>query len=251
MSVSRPVSLIAVTTTVVALILSVTTMARVLERGEVSLRDAQIGFVLADLDQTIERNLSLGLPLNELQPIERILEQTVANNSGLHAIEVLGPDGTALYSTDRGALGEPIPPAWQEAINERLPGRPWRVEYLETVVIGTSIENDFGMTAGWITMILDSSVEPKPGHHLPGIALRAAPYVVLGIAAALVLALFIGGRTGHHFRQLAIRLDSQDGVTGPGDPAIRGLPQAIATSNRAKQEIDATVDTLRRIDSEI
>lgn len=251
MSVSRPVSVIVVTTAVVALILSVTTMARVLELGEADLGDAQIGFVLADLDQTIERNLGLGLPLSELHPIERILEQTVANNSELLAIEVLGPDGTALYSTDRGALGEPIPPAWQRAIDERSPGRPWRVEHLETIVIGTSIENDFGLTAGWITMILDGSVEPDPGHLVPGIAQRAAPFLIGGLAFALLVGFAVGSDLGQHFRRIAKRLDSQGDVAASRDPAAAGLPQAILTSNRAKQEIDTAVDTLRRIDSEI
>ncbi|MGX1099741.1 hypothetical protein [Amorphus sp. MBR-141] len=251
MSVSRPFSAILLTAAALALVLLVASMTRVLERGEGDLVDAQIGFVLADLDQTIERNLSLGLPLSELQPIERILEQTVANNSELLAIEVLSPTGTALYSTDRGAVGEPIPPAWQRAIDDRSPGRPWRVDHLETVVIGTSIENDFGQTAGWITLILDDSVQPPAGHLLPGILLRAAPYLVGGLAFALLLALGAGTTLARHFRRLARQVDKQGELAADADPAAMALPRAISTVNRVRHEIGTCVDTLRQIDGEI
>jgi len=251
MSVTRPFSAILLTAAALALILLVTSMARVLERGEADLGNAQIGFVLADLDQTIERNLSLGLPLSELQPIERILEQTVANNSDLLAIEVLSPAGTALYSTDRGAVGEPIPPAWQRAIDERSPGRPWRIDHLGTVVIGTSIENDFGQTAGWITMILDDSVQPPAGHLLPGMVVRAAPYLIAGLVLALLLAIATGTGLASHFRRLARQVDKHGDLAADADPAVVALPHAVSTVNRARQEIDTSVDILRQIDSEI
>lgn len=251
MSVSRPFLVILLTTAVLALLLLVTSMARVLERGEVSLGNAQIGFVLADLDRTIERNLSLGLPLSELQPIERILEQTVANNGELLAIEVLSPAGTALYSTDRGAVGEPIPPAWEQAIEERLPGRPWRVDHLGTVVIGTSIDNDFGKTAGWITLILDDSVQPPAGHLLPGIMARAAPYLIGALLFTLLLALVAGTGLARHFLRFARQVDKQGDLRPGADPATVALPLALTTVNRARKEIDATVETLRQIDGEI
>lgn len=251
MSVSRPFSTILLTAAALALILLVTAMTRVLERGEADLVNAQIGFVLADLDQTIERNLSLGLPLSELQPIERILEQTVANNSELLAVEVLSPTGTALYSTDRGAVGESIPPAWQRAINDRSPGRPWRVDHLETVVIGTSIENDFGQTAGWITLILDDSVQPPAGHLLPGILLRAGPSLLAGLALALLLAIAMGTGLARRFRRLARQVEQHGDLDAAADPATVALPGAVSTVNRARHEIDTCVDTLRQIDGEI
>ncbi|MGX1308546.1 hypothetical protein AB7M35_003304 [Amorphus suaedae] len=251
MSVSRPFSVILLTASALALILLVTSMTRVLERGEADLVDAQIGFVLADLDQTIERNLSLGLPLSELQPIERILEQTVANNSDLLAIEVLSPTGIALYSTDRGAVGEPIPPAWEQAIEDRQAGRPWRVDHLGTVVIGTSIENDFGQTAGWITLILDDSVQPPAGHLLPGILLSSSPYLLGGLVLALILAIATGTGMARHFRRLARQVDRHGELNADADPATMALPLALSTVAHARHEIDTCVETLRQIDGEI
>lgn len=251
MSVSRPLIAILLTAAAAALLLLVTSMARVLERGEVALGEAQIGFVLADLDRTIERNLSLGLPLSELQPIERILEQTVANNGELLAIEVLSPAGIALYSTDRGAVGEPIPPAWKRAIDERSLGRPWRIDHLGTVVIGTSIENDFGQTAGWITMILDESVQPPPGHVVPSIAIRAAPYLIGCLIAALLMAMVAGTGLARRFLRLARQVDRPDELSAAAEPATAALPRALLTIKRARREIDASVETLRQIDGEI
>ncbi|MEW5422385.1 hypothetical protein [Amorphus sp. 3PC139-8] len=250
MTASRQISVILTVTAAVALFLLVIAMTRVLERGEVALTEARIGFVLSDLDQTIERNLSLGLPLSELQPIERILERAVASNEEVLALEVLNPAGVAIYSTDRGAVGEPIPLEWQNAIDNREGGRPWRVFYMSTLVVGTEIRNDFNQTAGWLVLILDPRVLPTPGVRLPETLVQSLPYVMAGLLATLVLSVLIGIFVARRFERIAADFANGGDRGAKTEPATLGLGPARTTTASALARIDTAVETLRRIDSE-
>lgn len=250
MTASRQISVILAVTAALALFLLVVGMTRVLERGEVALTEARIGFVLSDLDQTIERNLGLGLPLSELQPIERILERAVASNDEVLALEVLNPAGVAIYSTDRGAVGEPIPLEWQNAIDNREGDRPWRVFYLSTLVVGTDIQNDFNQTAGWLVLILDPRVLPTPGVRLPEALVSSLPYVVAALIVTLVIAVLFGLAVTRRFDRIAADFAAGGDRGSKSEPATLGFGPARSTTASALARIDTTVETLRRIDSE-
>lgn len=251
MSIPARTSIILTTTALIALVLLLVSLARVLERGENAVTAAHIRFILADLDQTIERNLSIGLPLNNLQPIERALEQAVASNKSLLALEVFSPTGIALYSTDRGAVGERIPEEWQHAIDDRVGDRPWQVHHLNTLVIGTSIENDFDQVAGWLALIMEDTVLARPGGQFFFVLADSWPYLLAALVIVLLLGLALGIDLRLRIRRIVQRVESESEQPVARGPLMRPLPRLIQVTHRAERTVDDVVATLRQIDSEI
>ena len=127
---------------VLAIVAFVILAARVVERSDAALGTAGLEFLLSGIDRTVELNLQLGLPLTELQQIDTILENAVAATPDVLAADVITQAGVTLFSTDRGAVGEPIPAAWADAIAGSRGA--WRALERQTVTFGEPIRLEPG-----------------------------------------------------------------------------------------------------------
>ncbi|MDQ0317546.1 hypothetical protein [Amorphus orientalis] len=251
MSTPLRTSIIVTTAGLLGLVLMFAGLTRTLERGENNVTEARLHFILADLDGTIERNLGLGLPLSELQPIERVLERTVSANESILAIEVFSPTGVALYSTDRGAVGERIPEAWRTAINERASSGPFRVIDRNTLVMGTSVENDFGQVAGWVALILEDSVLAQPGGRLPDVLRRTWPYIIGGLVFFVGFGLAVGAAVRAHIHKIVVSVEAESEEPATRSALSLALPPLVREVHVAGRTIDTSLSALRKIDDEI
>ena len=75
---------------------------------EQGIQRARLSLTLAGLQETIEGDLALGLDLPDHRAIQPKLEKALASDRQLHAIDVVDRAGIALFSTDRGTIGEPL-----------------------------------------------------------------------------------------------------------------------------------------------
>ncbi|MEO1105454.1 MAG: hypothetical protein AAFW98_17250, partial [Pseudomonadota bacterium] len=156
--------------------------ARSMEQAQAALSDAQLRFVMSRAAEAIERNMRLGLPLAELQQAAPILENTLTRAPSILAADAFSADGTTLFSTDRGAVGEPVPPLWRAAIAERR-GETFEAIALGHVTLGQPIRNDFGQIEGWAAIIVDRHATAAPLSRASQFLIAAAP--ITGIAALL------------------------------------------------------------------
>ncbi|WMS42985.1 hypothetical protein RDV64_00870 [Acuticoccus sp. MNP-M23] len=160
---------------------------RTMERSAAQLAAAQFDFILSRADEAIERNLHLGLALGEVNQASAALERAMSRSPSILGADVISVGGTTLYSTDRGALGEPIPDRWRIAINDTH-NETWRAEAFDSVTMGRPVSNDFGQVEGWAALIIDRDALSAPLSEAPRTVRMMLPAIILVALGALVIA---------------------------------------------------------------
>lgn len=160
---------------------------RTMERSAAQLAAAQFDFILSRADESIERSLHLGLALGEVNQASSALERAMSRSLSILGADVISVAGTTLYSTDRGALGEPIPDDWRIAIDDRHE-EMWLAQSFDSVTMGRPITNDFGQIEGWAALIIDRAALSTPLSEAPRTVQMMLPAIVLVALGALVAA---------------------------------------------------------------
>lgn len=181
-------TVLVVVATLLGLVGFVLVSARILERTESEIAQAQFNYVLARADEAVERSLQLGLPLTELEQTVPVLERILLRAPAVEAADVFSNAGITIFSTDRGAVGEPIPEPWRVAIREAH-GEAWSAQDSQRLTLSREISNDFGRPAGWAAITIDRNAMTPP-LTLFGSALRVGAGAI--VLAALVAGLLVG-----------------------------------------------------------
>ncbi|QXL83638.1 hypothetical protein [Comamonas sp. NLF-1-9] len=158
------------------------------------LREARLEIALQSLRERLQTNLALGFDLAGSHQAQAMLEDLLADDPTLVAAEVFDASAISLFSTDRGAIGEPVPAEWLLASRQAQSGAAadaqagppaaWRVVGAEDFTLGLAVHGPFGELAGQVC--ITSALAPSPS---PWPVLAAALAAVFGLTlAALVLA---------------------------------------------------------------
>lgn len=214
MSFRRRLMLIVVSATVCAL-LAVAGMAwrAAADVGD-AIEQGRATYLLGIIRSAAETNLSFGLPLDQMPAIEALMEREKLSDPSILAIDIFYPEGRSVYSTDRGALGEPVLPSWTAALYS--PGL-WQISAHSELVLGTRIENELGTAAGGVAITL--SDQPREVRDF-ALSLDLAGLTFLVALAGGLLAAFT-------IRPLA-RL-----LTRPFANAARALTQTVEGAQRS------------------
>ncbi|MBF5005613.1 hypothetical protein [Diaphorobacter caeni] len=147
------------------------------------IQQSRVSLTVAELQESIETDIALGLELAENRSIQNQLEAALSADHSLHAIEVVSRSGVALFSTDRGAIGERWQPGVELAAAEGVRNdRRWSANVGGEVVTGQLLHNAFGEIVGHV-----SATSAAPPSRLSMSALRNA--MPLWLATAMTLAL--------------------------------------------------------------
>lgn len=209
-----------------------------LDRLSLRTTEANVDFLLTQLRGTIEANASLGLPLSDVRVVQDLIERAKATDDQVLAVEVFSPDGVSLFNTDRGSIGEPISPLWQNAIRYRVENERWRVEELGNIVVGSIIRNDFAEPIGYLSVMVSGEAR---SHHawtvlaeLAETASFLVPAAFLMVLLAMLAMVHISNR---RFRLLAKRLASDAPI-----PAEAGPPDELAAcADAIRRSIDSAI----------
>lgn len=160
---------------------------------EQGIQRARLSLTLAGLQESIEGDLALGLDLPDHRAMPSRLEKALASDRQLHAIDVVDRAGIALFSTDRGAIGEPLHARVAQAAEAGAHGdRTWIALVGTEAVMGLPLHNAFGEVVGHIST---SYAAPAPAlQWVDGGSLRdklLSP-ILLTTLAIFVLVVVIG-----------------------------------------------------------
>ncbi len=144
---------------------------------------ARFRYLVTSLKRTVEANLGLGLPIQDLPVLQSTIERDRTAEANVRAIEIIGPNDVALYSTDRGAIGGAISPIWKHAIEEDH-RTTWVAYDRGEVAIGQAIKNDFGQRIGQVVLVVAQDQVTPPTR----LTLRFASLGVIPILIASLLA---------------------------------------------------------------
>jgi len=140
--------------------------------------------VLLDIAQGIETRLNLGLPIATMYDIQEVVERERAKDGQILSIEVFDDAGRSLFNTDRGLIGDRVPPAWVELTRDQHRGL-WITSDFEAAVVGTDFTNSFNKTVGGVALRYSSDAfRAMEREALTRVSAGAA---VIALAAAMVL----------------------------------------------------------------
>ena len=107
------------------------------------------------VENSIQQSLSLGLQFSSLDALPATMERERANDDLILSIEVFDTEGHPLYSTDRLRAAREMPASWL-ASARRAGLADWFVRDGSDSAAGVSIENNFGLTVGYLAVRHDS-----------------------------------------------------------------------------------------------
>lgn len=117
-----------------------------------TLRQQGIALTLIEIQEALEGDLALGFDLASHQHAQALLDAALARNHELHSLDIAGIDGRTLFSTDRGAVGEPLPEAVAAAARGSVGShRIWQASVASEPVLGLGLRGPFGEPVGHVT----------------------------------------------------------------------------------------------------
>lgn len=187
-----------------------------MQRHEVqAMQDARLTLTLQQLRERLESDIALGLDLGAGWRTQSLMEEVLARDAVLLALDVFDAEGRSLLSTDRGAIGEPVPAAWRAAAASGQPA--WIARTGHEVTLGLAVRGAFGEVAGHVSAT-EHAVPPPPIHG----AVAATLVVWLGFS-------FLAWRAV----RLRLRADAPTAANDPLAPAAARLAQAQQRSAAA------------------
>lgn len=221
-----------------------------LDRLALRSSEANIEFLLSQLRDSVEANVGLGLPLANIRVVQSLVERAKAADGRVLAVEVFSPTGISLFNTDRGVVGEDIPPAWHVAIRNRVIDDRWRVEELGEVVVGEVIRNDFGEPVGHLAMtISDEARQDHAGMLLEALLGRLAIVAPIVLALVALAAALLFDRTTRDVEKLAVRLRSDGPAADAGTSRDAGLADRVRqTVGEAIRDFDRAATDVMKTD---
>lgn len=148
-----------------ALLLLMTLLALTLDglatESERDLREGRYAYILAQLKQRVEAPLSLGLQVQSLDYLQRLLEQEAAADPDILSIDLFDAQGAQLFTTDTADIRQVVPESWLQEVqalssteSEQAPRARayWLADERDGRVLGVALHNDFGLLVGGLAL---------------------------------------------------------------------------------------------------
>ncbi|MFG1403274.1 hypothetical protein [Xanthobacter sediminis] len=205
------------------------------ERVNTEIERARVANLLTNLRTATEANLSIGLALDQISPLQERIEREKAGDAAVLAVDIFNAAGRTFYSTDRSMIGENVPAGWVSRLPE---SGIWSTVERGDTVFGTHFENDLGLAGGISITTSDRTRIARSeslGLSLSGLAIG---FAVAAGAAAGVAALAIGHVMSRPFERAAGILSGDiAGATG-----ATGLPRLALDAQQSWSDAAARVD---------
>ena len=211
----------------IALIASLLLDVRAQEEAQI--QRSRLSLTLVELQDAIEGDLALGFDLPDHRGIQPRLERALASDTQLYAVDVVDRAATALFSTDRGAIGEALQPrAARAAEAGARQDRVWSAVLAGETIMGLPLHNAFGEVVGHIS----ATYATQPVRFRLAVWQPDGQTLTLGAMAVLVLAIasllgWLATLWALHPQSARLRIECQ-----------RSQTRALARSAQARQRMD-------------
>ncbi|MFH3481020.1 MULTISPECIES: hypothetical protein [unclassified Xanthobacter] len=205
------------------------------ERVNFQIERARVANLLTNLRTATEANLSIGLALDQVSPLQERIEREKASDPSVLAIDIFNSAGRAFYSTDRSVIGESVPTDWVRRLAD---AGIWQTVERGDTVFGTHFENDLGVAGGISVTTSDRGRIARSdslGLSLTSLVVLLA--AVGGATAALAAGIF-NHVMSRPFERVA-RILSGEAVSTSGDV---GLPRLATAAQHSWTQAAARVD---------
>lgn len=203
------------------------------------------------VENSIQSSLALGLQFSDIGTLPGILDREQATDSLIQGIDIFDIEGKLLYSTDRLRASRPVPKAWMAAARKTgAGGGQWLVDDGEESAAGISVQNNFGLTIGYLALRF-SGERVRDETHAVGREIALSSLLVFLAAASLssLALLAVMRRLGSDAARVEAALRAGDSARataiagrGPFGPALLGF---LKTTRLAEAEVARLRSTLQ------
>lgn len=208
---------------------------------------ARVSHLLGSLRNATEANLAIGLALDQVSSLQARIERETAADVAVQAIDVFNAQGRSVYSTDRGAVGEEVPPAWTAQMGDDI----WTVPGRGETVYVTRFDNDLGFAGGIAVSVSDDARASRNERMLVDLAWRTLAVGGACILAAGLLAFAFGALMTRPFGAVARILRGEQASAPAGRSLEQLAQQTRRTWTRSEERIDAGLKQLEALDDGI
>jgi hypothetical protein len=161
----------------------------ILERQQAQdLQQQRLALTVMELKEALEGDLALGLDLVGHPQAQGLIDNALERDRELRSIDIAGTDGVTLFSTDRGAVGEPLAASvWAEARRGGGVRHIWNAEVAGEPLIGSGLRGPFGEPVGYVVSAYRTESTPWP-------SLRSWGFLALVTLATLLAGLGLARR---------------------------------------------------------
>lgn len=177
--------------------------------------DLVYSFVAADLRDTVEDSLNLGLPLAALQSTQNLLQRRRASENRIIGITVFDSNDVVLFDTDQFRVGSKIPLEWRPE-----EAKTWSADLPDAILTAAAITSNFGESAGGVVVRYDPRATDARMIAVLLSMVRAALPMLAAVAAAAALAGFALTRP---YRRWLAQVSARAAMAGSGPPSAAAL----------------------------
>jgi hypothetical protein len=195
-------------TAIIAILMSAATLATVLNLMKftkiIEDQEARLySFVVADISDTLERALALGLPLEVLSNAQQVIDRRRVDDPAVVRVSVVDAKGLIVFDTDRAQIAQKGDPAWgQPAAGQAA----WRGSNAAQFLVSAPIVNTFGQAVGWVVLAYERSVVTGKAVSILH-SMLSASLIAIGVGSVLaVLGVWLLAR---RLRALWVRAEQQ------------------------------------------
>lgn len=164
---------------VLALAAATTAMLDVLKFQQIieGFEESRYSFVARDIEGVLEQNLNLGLPLDQIDNAQELIERQLGLDSDLTSIAIFDPAGGILYQASRLPQG-----SVQALLADKASG------IRDERFVSSPVANDFGQVVGGVMVRYSGTSAARREERI----LRAMAIATIGAAVAGGLILWLG-----------------------------------------------------------
>jgi len=200
-------------------------------------------FIAADLRDTIQDSMNLGLPLAMLQNTQGLIQRRRQSEADVTSITVYDTRGIVLYDTDAARVGTAVPEAWRPAAAEAT----WSAELPTMSLVGARIVNSFGQPAGAVILGYDPHEMLARGHAIL-VPMRNAALLVGGftIVVAIVVVTILTRPLRRWFALASAQINAEphDDATPDLAADMKEFATATARTEAALSQASQEMQTL-------
>lgn len=209
---------------------------------------ARVLLVGRGIENSVQAALQIGMQFGELTQLPQLLEREKSADRLIRTIDVLDPNGTVLYSSDRARVGTRAPENWMIAAG-RTKGTEWSTEGADSYVAGISVKNSFDLVVGYLAMRYSREDVQRATSSAGADILIAALGTFGGILVIAPLALILViRRFERDLRALEVaagHIEEKDQPRSEGstfDSAIETLRASLSDANRSLDDLRGKLD---------
>ena len=204
---------------------------------------ARVSLLLNTLKNNTEARLSIGLKLDQISDLQDQIERDKHSDETVLAIDIYNGNGTSIYATDRGAIGDRVPAQWKSELKKKDGETIWQTVDFKEPVFGRHFNDDLGVAGGITVTVSRKSRDERARATLWDLGTLAATMGLLALVMTAGCTLWFASRLTKPIRRVGLIL------AGSAEPAEGSQLESLA--GQAKQSIAAararTRDGLRKL----